>query len=101
MKDQEERNPDYANYYTTFLSSKKPPYEKTPLSNDKTKVSFTVKQARKIFGTSDKNHGLTPFKISKLFDYSKMPLLWSKKLPFEKITSTNDKTKVTFREKKT
>ena len=101
MKDQEKKNPEIANYYTTFLSSKNPPFEKRTSSNEKTKVTFTVKQARKIFRTSDQNHGLTPCKIFKLFDYSKMPFLWSKKPPFEKTTSLNDKTKVTLRKKKT
>ena len=54
-----------------------------------------------MFGTSDKNHGLTPLKISKFLDYKKMSFLWPKKPPFEKTTSSNDKTKVTFTEKKT
>ena len=40
----------------TFLSFKKPPVEKRTSSNDKTKVSFTEKQARKIFGIFDLNH---------------------------------------------
>ena len=40
----------------SFLRSKKPPFEKTTSSNDKTKVSCTEKQARKIFGTADQNH---------------------------------------------
>ena len=58
-----------------FLWTKKPPFDKKTLSNDKTKVSSTEKKARKIFGTDDENHGLTRFKISKFFDYSKMSFL--------------------------
>ena len=38
-----EKYPEIANYYTTFSSSKKSPFEKTTTSNDKTKASFTVK----------------------------------------------------------
>ena len=80
----------------SFLSSKKPPFEKARSSNDKTKVSFKEKQARKIFGTADQNHGLTPFKICKFFDYSKMTFLLSKKPPFQNKTSSNYKTQVSF-----
>ena len=54
----------------TFLSPKKPSLEKTTLSNEKTKASFTDKKAQKIFGIFDLNHGLTPLKICKFFDYS-------------------------------
>ena len=70
----------------SFLSTKKPPFQKTTLSNDKTKVSCTEKWARKIFETSDKNHELTRFKICNFFDYSKMSFLWNKKPPFDKRT---------------
>ena len=63
-----------------FLSSKKGPFEKRTSANDKNNVSFTEKQARKIFGTSDQNHGLTPFKICKSFDHNKTSFLWSKSL---------------------
>ena len=52
-----------------------------------------------MFGTSDKNHGLTPFKICKFFDHNKMSFVWSKKAPFEKIASSNDKTNVSLTEK--
>ena len=52
------------------------------------------KWARKIFETSDENHGLTRFKICKFFDYSKMSFLWTKKPPCDKTTWSNDKTKV-------
>ena len=83
----------------SFLSSKKARFEKTTSSNDKTNVSFTEKQARNIFGTSDQNYWLTTFKICKFFDYSKMSFLWFKKPPFEKTTSSNDKTNVSFTEK--
>ena len=82
------------------LWSKKPSFEKTISSIDNTNVSCRQKEAAKIFGTSHQNHGLTPFKICKFFDHSKMSFLWSKKPPFEKTTSFNDKNKVTFREKK-
>ena len=56
-----EKNPKIANYYTTFLSSEEPPFEKTTSSNDKTKISFTVS-----------NFDLNPFKIKKfkIFDKS-------------------------------
>ena len=46
-----------------FLWTKKPLFDKTTLSNDKTKVSCTEKWPRRIFGTDDENHGLTHFKI--------------------------------------
>ena len=51
-----EKNPKIANYYTTFLSSEEPPFEKTTSSNDKTNVSFTV-------STFD----LNPFKNKEIF----------------------------------
>ena len=70
----------------SFLWTKKPPFEKTTRSNDKTKVSGTEKQARKIFGTDDENHGLTRFKTWKFFDYSKMSFSWTKKPLFDKTT---------------
>ena len=70
----------------SFLWTKMPPFDKTTLSNDKTNVSCTEKQARNIFGTDDENHGLTRFKICKFFDYSKMSFLWTKKPPFDKTT---------------
>ena len=47
---------------------------------------MTEKQARKIFGTDDKNHRIIRFKICKFFNYSKMSFLWTKKPPFEKTT---------------
>ena len=59
----------------SFLWTKKPPFDKTTWSNDKTKVSCTEKLAWKIFGTSDQNHGLTRLKICKFLDYSKMSFL--------------------------
>ena len=43
----------------SFLWTKKPPFDKTTRSNDKTKVSCTEKWARKIFGTYDQYHGLS------------------------------------------
>ena len=48
----------------SFLWTRKPPFDKTTSTKDKTKVSCTEKWARKIFGTDDQNHGLTRFKIS-------------------------------------
>ena len=83
----------------SFLWTKKPPFEKSTSTNDKTNFSCIEKYARKIFGTSDHNHGLTRYKICKFFNYSKMSFLWTKKPPFDKTTSTNDKTKVSFTEK--
>ena len=85
----------------SFLWSKKPPFEKKTSSNDKTKVTFREKKTLKIFGSSDQNHGLTLFQICKFFTHRKMSFLWSKKPTFKKTTSSNDKTKVTLREKKT
>ena len=70
----------------SFLWTKKPPFDKTTRSNDKTKVSCKEKKARKIFGTDDENHGLTGFKICKFLDYSEMWFIWNKKPPFDKTT---------------
>ena len=70
----------------SFLWTKKTPFDKITRSNDKTKVSWTEKKARKIFGTYDQNHGLTRFKICKIFNYSKMSFLWTKKPPIDKTT---------------
>ena len=70
----------------SFLWTKKPPFDKTTSSNDKTKVSCTEKQALKIFGTDDDNHGSTRFQICNFFDYSKISFLWTKKPPFDKTT---------------
>ena len=84
---------------TSFLWTKKPPFDKTTWPNDKRKVSCTEKWARKIFRTYDQNHGLTGFKICKIFNYSKMSFLWTKKPPFDKTTWSNDKTKVSSPEK--
>ena len=84
----------------TILLSKKPPFDKTTSSNEKTDVSFTEKQAPKIIGIFDKNPELTPLKKCKFFDYSEMTLLSSKNTHFEKTTSSDDKTQVSFAEKK-
>ena len=83
----------------SFLWTKKPPFDKTLWSNDKTNVSCTEKKARKIFGSSYHNHGLTRFKICKYFNYSKMSILWTKRPPFHKKTWSNDKNKVFWTEK--
>ena len=83
----------------SFLWSKKPSFEKTTSSNDKTNVSCRQKQAAKIFRNFDQNHGLTPFKICKFFDHSKMSFLWSKKPRFKRTTSSNDETNVSCTEK--
>ena len=52
-----------------------------------------------MFGTSDQNQEITPFKVCRYLEYSKMSFLWSKKAPFEKKTSSNDKTNVSLAEK--
>ena len=83
----------------SFLWTKKPAFDKTTWSNDKTKLSCTVKEAHKIFGTSEENHGLTRFKICKFLDCSKMSFIWTKKSPFDKTTRSNEKTKVSCTEK--
>ena len=83
----------------SFLWTKKPPFDKTTWSNNKTKVPCTEQQARKIFGTDDQNHGLTCFKRFKFFDYSKMSFLWTKKPPFKKTTWSYHKIKVSCTEK--
>ena len=70
----------------SFLWTKKLPFDKTTLINDKTNVFFIEKKARKINGTSDQNHALTGYKICKFINYSKMSFLWTKKPPFEKTT---------------
>ena len=85
----------------SLLWFKKLSINKTTSSNDKTKVTLQEKKIKKIFGTSDKNQELAPFKICKSFDHSLMSFVWSKEPPFEKTTSSNDKTKVSFTEKKT
>ena len=64
----------------SFLLTKKPPFHKTTSTNDKTKVSFTEKWPRKIFGTFDENPGLARFKICKFFDCSKMSFYGLKSL---------------------
>ena len=70
-----------------YLSPKKPPFEKTTLSNDRTKISFNEKKSWTIFRTFDQNHGnMQNFQL-----YIKMTFLSSKKAPFEKTTSSNDK----------
>ena len=70
----------------SFLWTKKPPFDKATLINDKTYVSFIEKKAQKMCGTSDQNHGLTRFKICQFFDYSKMSFLWTKRPLFDKTT---------------
>ena len=80
----------------SFLLSKKPLFGKATSSNDKSKVSFTEKQTWKTFRNFDQNHGLTPFKVCKFINFSYSVLVSSKKPPFEKTTSSNDKTKVSF-----
>ena len=68
----------------SFLWTKKPPFDKTTWSIDKTKVSWTGKWAQEILGTDAQNHGLTRFKICKFLDYSKMSFLWTKNPLFVK-----------------
>ena len=83
----------------SFLRTKTPPFDKKTRSNDKTKVSCTEKEAQKIFGTFDENHGWTRFKICKFFDYSKMSFLRTKKPPFDKTTCSTDNTNFSCTEK--
>ena len=52
-----------------------------------------------MFGTSEQIQEVTPFKECRFLDYSKMSFLWSKKAPFEKKTSSNDKTNFSLTEK--
>ena len=80
----------------SFLWTKKPPFQKTTSTNDKTKVSFTEKWPRKIFGTDDQNHGLTRFKICQFSDYSNISFLWTKKPPFDKPMMTKRQTQGLF-----
>ena len=54
-----------------------------------------------MFGTSEQIQEITPFKVCRFLDYSKMSFLWSKKAPLEKRTSSKDKTMVSFTETKT
>ena len=68
----------------TVLSSKKPPFEITKSSNDKTKVSFTENWVLMKSGMFDQNRGLTPLEICKFFYHSKTTFLSSKKSPFRK-----------------
>ena len=56
----------------TVLSYKKRPFLKTTSSNDRTKVSFAKKYARKISEIFDQNHGLTSLDNCKFSGYSKM-----------------------------
>ena len=49
-----------------------------------------------MFGTSKQIQEITPFKVCRFLDYSKMSFLWSKKAPFEKTTPSNDKTNVSL-----
>ena len=84
----------------SFLWTKKPSFDKLTWSKDKTKVSCTEKEARKIFGAYDQNHGLSRYKICKYFTYSKMSILWTKQSPFHQTTWSNDKNKVSCRDQK-
>ena len=52
-----------------------------------------------MFKTSEQNKEITPFKVCRLLDYSKMSFLCSKKASLEKTTSSNDKTNVSLTEK--
>ena len=80
----------------SFLWTNNLPFDKTALSNDKTKVSCTEQWARKIFGTSYQNHGLTRLKICEVFAIVKCRFQGLKKPPLDKTTSIKDKTKVSF-----
>ena len=86
--------------WSTFLSSKKPPFEKTKSPNDNTEISCRENYALEIYGIFYQNHGLTPFEICPIFNYSKMTFLSSKRPPIEKTTSWKDNTKVSCTENK-
>ena len=86
--------------WSTFLSSKKPPFEKTQSPNDNTEISCRENYALEIYGIFYQNHGLTPFEICPIFNYSKMTFLSSKRPPIEKTTSWKDNTKVSCTENK-
>ena len=78
----------------TFLSSKKTHFEKTTSSDEEPRSHLQKKEARKKFGIFNQNHWLTPLEKCKFFDYSKMTFMWSKKPPFGKTTSSDDKKEV-------
>ena len=68
----------------TFLSSKKPPFEKITSPNDKTNVSFTEGKTQKIFGIFDHNHGLTLFENANFWTIEKRHFYRIKSLPLRK-----------------
>ena len=80
----------------TFLSSKKTHFEKTTSSDEKPRSVLQKKEAWKKFGIFKQNHWLTPLEKCIFFDYSKMTFMWSKKPPFGKRTSSDDKKEVSL-----
>ena len=83
----------------TFLSSKKTHFEKTTSSDEEPRSLLQKKEARKKLRIFNQNHWLTPLEKCKFFDYSKMTFMWSKKPPFGKTTSSDDKKEVSNTEK--
>ena len=83
----------------TFLSSNKTHFEKTTSSDEKPRSVLQKKEAWKKFGISNQNNWLTPLEKCKFFDYSKMTFMGSKKPPFGKTTSSDDKKEVSNTEK--
>ena len=80
----------------TFLLSKKTHFEKITSSDEKPRSLLQKKEAWKKFGIFNQNHWLTPLEKCKFFDYSKMTFMWSKKPPFGKTTSSDDKKEVSL-----
>ena len=82
----------------TFLSSKKTSthFEKITSSDEKPRSLLQKKEAWKKFGIFNQNHWLTLLEKCKFFDYSKMTFMWSKKPPFGKTTSSDDKKEVSL-----
>ena len=85
----------------TLLSSKKTHFEKTTSSDNKLSLGLFCgkKNARKKFGIFDQNHLLTSLEKCKFFDYNKMTFTSSKKPPFGKTTSSDDKKEISNTEK--
>ena len=83
----------------TYLSSKKTHFEKTTSSDEEPRSLLQKKEARKKLRIFNQNHWLTPLEKCKFFDYSKMTFMWSKKPPFGKTTSSDDKNEVSNTEK--
>ena len=84
----------------TFLSSKKPLFkEKTSLTTKRRSILTKSRLERYLELLAIIMGLITRLKICKCFDYSKISFLWSKKLRFEKIRSSNNNTKMPVLEK--